>query len=81
MRIMWEEQCYKIELVFYLLSDCRDSKESLALRPLLSADFLIFTAVLGGNPQTKADAIAPTVPKFSSATFPCPFIFKFNLNS
>jgi len=44
----------------------------LDFQPLLSADFLIYTAVCGRNPQTKADASAPPVPKFPSVT-PNPF--------
>ncbi|MEK4192422.1 hypothetical protein NYE59_05050 [Paenibacillus sp. FSL L8-0323] len=57
-----------IELVIFLLGMSRDSRECLDFQPLLSADFLILTADSGRNPQTKADAIAPPVPKFSSAT-------------
>jgi hypothetical protein len=66
----------------------------LDFRPLLSADFLIYTALCGGNPQTayaseasfpmesfQADAIAPTVPNFSSVTFPEFYIFKVILYS
>jgi hypothetical protein len=41
-------------------------KESLDFRPLLSPDFLIYTALCGRNPETKAVANAPTVPKFLS---------------
>ncbi|MEK5024013.1 hypothetical protein [Paenibacillus sp. FSL M7-1046] len=33
---------------------------------------MIYTAVRGGNPQTKADAFAPTVPKFLSVPFQQP---------
>jgi hypothetical protein len=55
---------------------------------------LIYTALCGGNLQTayaseasfpmesfQADAIAPTVPKFSSVTFPEFYIFKVILYS
>ncbi|MEK4205716.1 hypothetical protein NYE44_05175 [Paenibacillus sp. FSL L8-0493] len=54
--------------MIFLLGMSRDSRECLDFQPLLSADFLILTADSGRNPQTKADAIAPPVPKFSSAT-------------
>ncbi|WP_231574049.1 hypothetical protein [Paenibacillus sp. FSL R5-0345] len=55
-----------------MLSVSRNCGECLDFQPLLSADFLILTANSGRNPQTKADAIALTVPKFPSVT---PFLY------
>ncbi|WP_159067766.1 hypothetical protein [Paenibacillus ihuae] len=73
----------------FLFGIGRDYRECLGFKPLLSSDFLILPAISGRNPKTayafdasfpsesfQADANAPTVPKFPSATFPQLYIFK-----
>lgn len=55
MELKWEAVKNKVKV--------RAAAVLLDFRSLLSPDFMIRTAVRGGNPETKANAAAPIVPK------------------